>query len=740
MASPLDPVVPGASSAGGPRVVVLPTVSRSDPAVSPFDPSTGEPGTGEPSAREPLVAPAFAGRVRADWEAYRNARRSSGVDQRLYECWLRRQGRYTETELAAIQRVGVKPVYAQITPAKCLLATSLLAGLYLGPERPWRIEPTPEPDLPETGPGAEVTRALASALADEIQARQMFSPASAPAATLSAGASAPGGAQPGSSPFAAATPSAGPLDMDQIMSRARELAQIADRALQQKAWKEARRMTAAVDDVLVEGRFYEALAEFLHDFTTYPYAVIRGPVVRSVVVPDWAPDGTPVTVRVQRLTWERVDPSLVWWTPGSSTPHDAVFIEKMPFLATDLEAFVGVPGFDDTNLRIVIERYGASGWKLDHRTSPIPSRAEPGPLSRGSDPNRDTTSGPIGYIDVLAWSGRISGAELMRYGDIVLREPVDPGVTYFVQAWIVNDLIIYLDITSDPLATPVYAVASWDWQPGSLVGRALPETLSDVQDAANAVLRALVSNVAVASGPQVVVDVDRIAAQDPTPRLSPWKVWQVTTDPVAGNSVPVTFFQPPMNAGELLTIYRQLIEMADEVSGLPRYMAGSGKIGTLGRTASGIAMMMERAGQLLRTLAITIDRNVIQPNVERVFHWVRQQRRDLTGDARVVVLGATKLGDDDEKRRKVLELLLATSNPVDLQLLGLEGRLGLLQSLARSIGLPEELLVPTVEQLAKAKAMADAGAIGPSGSPPAPPSPPSAEPPGPAPAGSSVET
>jgi hypothetical protein len=242
-----------------------------------------------------------------------------------------------------------------------------------------------------------------------------------------------------------------------------------------------------------------------------------------------------------------------------------------------------------------------------------------------------------------------------------------------------------------------------------------------------------VSNVAVASGPQVVVDVDRLAGQDATPRLSPWKIWQVTTDPVVGNQPPVTFFQPPLNAGELLTIYRQLMEMADEVSGLPRYMGGTGKIGTLGRTASGIAMMMERAGQVLRTLAINIDTNVLRPAIERVFTWVRQQRSDLTGDARVVVLGATRLGKDDEKEQKILQLLMATSNPVDLQLIGLEGRLGLLQSLARSVGMPEELLVPTIEQLAKAQVMADAGAIGPSGSPPAPGGGAPAAPPGPEP-------
>lgn len=645
--------------------------------------------------RTPLSLPSFAALVRADWETYRWSRRAAGVDDRLVESAMRRRGQYSATELAAIQRVGAKPVYAQITPAKCLLATSLLAALYLGPERPWRLQPTPEPQLPETRAGAETARLLGAALADEVAARELAA-RNDPTGTVR------------------------PASTDEILARARELAQIADHSLQQKAWKEARRMMNAVDDVLVEGGFYKALGEFLHDFTTYPYAVLRGPVMRIVHVPDWDAEGKPVVTPKARLTWERVDPSLVWWTPGSTSTNDAVFIELMPFLASDLEAFIGVPGFDENSLRIVIERYSETGWRADQSTGTSGSLRG---VANAGRPGNETFErrGPVNLIDVLAWSGRVSGATLGRWRDIQLREPIDPGMTYYVQAWVVNDLLIYLDVTSDPLAAPVYAVASWDWQPGSLVGRSLPEMLSDVQDAANAVMRALVSNVAIASGPQVVVDVDRLATQDATPKLSPWKIWQVVNDPVAGGQAPVSFFQPPMNAGELLTIYQQLQSMADEVSGLPRFMGGSGRIGTLGRTASGISMMMERASQVVRTLAMTIDTNILEPNIERVFAWVRQQRPDLTGDARVVVLGATKLAEDDIKRQKVLELLALTSNPVDVQLLGLEGRLGLLKTLAQSIGLPEELLVPTVEQLRQAQAAAQAGQIGPSGSLPAGP-------------------
>ena len=50
--------------------------------------------------------------------------------------------------------------------------------------------------------------------------------------------------------------------------------------------------------------------------------------------------------------------------------------------------------------------------------------------------------------------------------------------------------------------------------PGTVVGNALPDILTDVADVANATLRALVNDMAIASGPQVIVNDDRIAENE----------------------------------------------------------------------------------------------------------------------------------------------------------------------------------------------------------------------------------
>jgi hypothetical protein len=650
-------------------------------------------------------------------------RTAANVDERLRDCELRRRGQYPPAELAAIVRAGVKPVYAQITPAKTLIAASFLQELYLGAERPWRIEPTPVPRLLARGAGG-IEAELGRQVALEAQTAAM-----------------------GGSPVGEAA----------MYARAVELAEIAERDQLRAAWRRARRVTAAVDDVLTEGGFYDALGEFIRDFVTYPYAVLRGPVMRMRVVDERREDGTVEQVVRSVPTWSRVDPSLIWWTPGSNRVGDALVIEVMPFLPSDLEAYIGQPGFDTAAIRRVVERWGETGWRAlsDDMRRPLDDRHAP-----------QSAPSSLAVIEVVALSGRVPGSVLLRMSDLVpvgaspspgasspgapssgapspgapssetteTTSPDTPSTsasaieglvqadrTYFVQAWVVADTVIYFELSEDPEAIPPYAIASYDPLPGSLVGRALPEMLSDVQDAANATLRALVANVAVASGPQVVVDVDRLADRTTAIRLSPWKVWPVVSDPTGGSAVPISFYAPPLNIDQLVASLQAFLLLADEVSGLPRYMGGSSAVGTLGRTASGVSMVMARATQVMRTIARSIDTFVLQPNITRVHKWLLRNDPELGGDLQVVVRGATRMLGDDVRRARLLELLTVTTNPVDLQLIGMEGRLKILQGLADDLGLSYDQIVPTLEQLRAAQQASQTAA--PSGSPsrPSPP-------------------
>jgi hypothetical protein len=78
----------------------------------------------------------------------RRHRTKTGVQQRLIDCLRLREGKYDPTQLAEIAKFGGSKVFANITHNKCRGAAAMLRDIFLGKERPWAIEPTPDPTLP----------------------------------------------------------------------------------------------------------------------------------------------------------------------------------------------------------------------------------------------------------------------------------------------------------------------------------------------------------------------------------------------------------------------------------------------------------------------------------------------------------------------------------------------------------------------------------------------------------------
>jgi hypothetical protein len=164
---------------------------------------------------------------------------------------------------------------------------------------------------------------------------------------------------------------------------------------------------------------------------------------------------------------------------------------------------------------------------------------------------------------------------------------------------------------------------------------------------------------------------------------------------------PVAFFQPSSNAQELLQIYQSMTQIADEISAIPRYVTGSGASGGAGRTASGLAMLMGNASKVLQQVAHNIDTDLLYETLISLYDllMVADGGVVLRGDENIVVRGVTKVLAKETERARQLEFLSLTANPIDLQIIGIEGRANILRSIAKDLGLDEGSPVPTKEQL-----------------------------------------
>ena len=88
--------------------------------------------------------------IRQRWYSFRDHRNSNqnSINDRLLRAQRMFEGQYDPQKLMEIQRFGGSMVYSRLVAVKCRGATSLLRDVYLGADRPWSVEPEPDPAVP----------------------------------------------------------------------------------------------------------------------------------------------------------------------------------------------------------------------------------------------------------------------------------------------------------------------------------------------------------------------------------------------------------------------------------------------------------------------------------------------------------------------------------------------------------------------------------------------------------------
>jgi hypothetical protein len=112
-------------------------------------------------------------------------------------------------------------------------------------------------------------------------------------------------------------------------------------------------------------------------------------------------------------------------------------------------------------------------------------------------------------------------------------------------------------------------------------------------------------------------------------------------------------------------------------------------------------MLMGNASKILQTVCANIDRDVMTPNLQNTLDMILLTDTSglLTGQEEVVPKGVNVAMQKETMRARQLEFLQITANPIDLQIIGPKGRANVLRSVAGTIGLDGEEIVPTEDAL-----------------------------------------
>ena len=578
------------------------------------------------------------------------------VEEKLLVSKRQRKGKYNPEDLTQIEKFGGSNIFMMITNVKCRAIESWVKDVMLpSGEKPWTIEPTPVPDL-----GEDIEVAIASRV--EMEAKMMMMQ---------------GGP--------------GAVNLDMIEERIDEIRDDIKRDLMRKAVKQTIQMEDSLEDDLVEGHFYEVFADFIKDFATYQTAFMKGPVIRMRDVLKWEQSPLepgkkdPVVKKVLKREWERVSPFDLYPGPSSRTLNDGYLCERMRVRPSELMAFRNVPGFDSASIDLILTQHRMGALKnwlwTDQERANLDDR-----------PNELEDTGDT--IEVVAFNGPVQGKMLKEWG--MKGADIQEAFDYEVIVWLVDQYVIMARLNLHPLGRRHYYGASFEANPDSIWGLSPPEILEDCQRVCNAAARAVVNNMAIASGPQVEVHEDRVDPKEDIEDIYPWKVWKTKSDELGQGKQAVYFYQPISMTAELMAVYDQFFKQAGEQLGVPAYEHGSPQVGGAGKTAHGLSMLMSASSKIMKDAIGNIDKTLMKPIIYEL--WLNKMQFDgefnknNKGDIDIVARASEYLVIAEQLQIRRAEFLAMTMNPYDMQIIGMAGRAKILKEVIKTLKMPDDII------------------------------------------------
>lgn len=588
------------------------------------------------------------------WEQNRSAK--STVERDMLEDLRQRQGEYSPDKLAAIREQGGSEIYMMLTNMKCRALEGWLRDVLMPTgERPFAVDSTPVPDLPP-----DVMQQIAQHIAMEaeqaIASGLLITPA-------------------------------------EVYERARAVGEQLKQRLREEVQMRNKRMEDKIDDLLVEGQWYDAMNDFIGDLVTYPAAFIKGPVIRKKRRLKWGQDpmsGKWVPMADDELVPVYYSPSPLdmYPAPDARSLMDGPLFERIPLRRSALHKMIGVPGYKEEAIRAVLDEY-SKGFNL--MVSIDQQR-------RDLENSSNWQLAGDHAMDGLEFHAEVPGAWLIEWGMDAARVP-DPAAEYAITALKIGRYVVRCVLNEDPLGRRPYESTSFDRIKGQVWGRGVPRILRDLQDMCNAAARSLVNNMGLSSGPIMEVEANRLAEGEDVTQLYPWRIIQTKSS----NTTPapaVRFHNVPSNARELVAVYQFFAGLADQYSGIQTYDTGVNPTSGAASTASGLSMLISASSRQIKHVVAGIDR-CTQGTVSRTHEHVMLHDPDesIKGDTRIVARGAGSLIAKEQQQMRKTEFLAATANPIDSQIIGPDGRAELLREVVKSFDMNPDKIVPSRDQL-----------------------------------------
>ena len=579
------------------------------------------------------------------------------------------RGEYAEEKLRSIKAFRGSEIYLRVCENKARAAVSWIKDIYRGDtDLPWQLEPTAIPDIP--GETLENIQAQTKQKAAQMEQELIASGAVVNRYELA---------------------SLMQKYYDQELDKERQ-------RIEQEAKEKCNLAAKEIRDQGQEGGWNTAFSEFLYYFVRLKLGIIKGPNLVKKQKQVWGVNEQTGEIEIQTVDAfvndvYSVSPFNFFPQRDMSSINDGDVFEIHELSPETLYSMIDVAGYSADEINLVLSKFERGELKekwfqMDDET--IVNKVTKQVKADSGREEASLKSKQRTRILAQEFHGTVSGKLLMEWG---VPGQLEMNRQYQANCWKIDEHVIKAVINPDPLGRKPYHVSSWAKNPAWIVGEGLIEFGGPIEDAMNAVMRALQNNIAMASGPMAEVDKDRVETTIP---IYPWRQIESTSLQMKSQGPAVNYYQPQMHAQELTLVYSFLGKLLDEMT-VPAYAQGASQAGVTTGTATVFTSLLAAAARAIKAVVANIDDDVITPYITMCYDENMRNTKDPStkGDARVVAKGVAGLLAKEQQAQRKIEYLQVVANPTYQQMLGEKNIGAILLQLAQA----NDIKLPDVNRL-----------------------------------------
>jgi hypothetical protein len=406
----------------------------------------------------------------------------------------------------------------------------------------------------------------------------------------------------------------------------------------------AKKMEKKIHDQLEESHAKKHLRAAAFECALFGTGIMKGPFAVDKEYPNWDEEGNyaPVFRTIPQTT------SVSIWNfypdPDAATMEEAEYvIERHKMSRSQLRALKNRPYFRenavDNALRIG-ENYRKEWWEHIMEDNSEEDRAE--------------------RFEVLEFWGFVD-REILENQEIDIPKELKDTEQLSVNVWVCNGQVLRLVMNPFTPAYIPYFAAPYEMNPYSIFGVGIAENMDDTQTLMNGFMRMAVDNAALSGNLLIEVDeTNLVPGQDLS--VYPGKVFR-RQGGAPGQAIFGTKF--PNVSNENMQMFDKARVLADESTGFPSFAHGQTGVSGVGRTASGISMLMSAANGSIRNVVKNIDDYLLAPLGKAFFNFNMQFDFDaeIKGDLEVKARGTESLMANEVRSQRLMQFMQVVSNP-----------------------------------------------------------------------------